>query len=66
PEVVGNAAVLVNPMDIQTMSESVVRLTYNSSNRPNLIIQGFARAKQLTWKKSAEHLVSIYEQLTSQ
>ncbi|MFM6136187.1 MAG: glycosyltransferase family 4 protein [Sphaerospermopsis kisseleviana] len=66
PEVVGNAAVLVNPMDIQTMSESVVRLTYNSSNRQNLIIQGFARAKQLTWKKSAEHLVSIYEQLTSQ
>ncbi len=64
PEVVGNAAVLVNPMDIQTMSESVVRLTQNSSDRQNLITQGFARAKQLTWKKSAEHLVSTYEQLS--
>ena len=64
PEVVGNAAVLVNPMDIQTMSESVVRLKQNSSYRQNLIAQGFMRAKQLTWKQSADHLASTYEQLS--
>ena len=66
PEVVGNAAVLVEPMDIQTISESVVRLKQDSIYSQKLISQGFMRAKQLTWKKSAEHLVSIYEQLTSQ
>lgn len=66
PEVVGNAAVLVEPMDIQAISESVVSLEQNSIYRQNLIDQGFVRAKQLTWKKSAEQLVSIYEQLTSQ
>jgi len=61
PEVVGNAAVLVEPMDIQTISESVVRLKQDSIYSQKLISQGFMRAKQLTWKKSAEHLVSIYE-----
>jgi glycosyltransferase involved in cell wall biosynthesis len=66
PEVVDNAAVLVEPMDIQAMSESVVRLKQDSIYSQKLISQGFVRAKQLTWKKSAEHLVSIYEQLTSQ
>jgi glycosyltransferase involved in cell wall biosynthesis len=66
PEVVDNAAVMVEPMDIQTISEAVVSLKYNSIYRQKFIAQGFVRAKQLTWKKSAEHLVSIYEQLTSQ
>jgi glycosyltransferase involved in cell wall biosynthesis len=66
PEVVGNAAVLVEPMDIHAMSETVVNLKQNSIDRQKWIVQGFMRAKQLTWKKSAEHLVSIYEQLTSQ
>ena len=66
PEVVGNAAVLVEPMDIQAISESVVRLKQDSIYSQKLISQGFVRTKQLTWKKSAEHLVSIYEQLTSQ
>lgn len=66
PEVVGGAAVLVESMDIQAMSESVVRLKQNSIYCQKLVSQGFVRAKQLTWQKSAEHLVSIYEQLTSQ
>lgn len=66
PEVVGNAAVLVEPMDIQAMSEAVLCLKQNSIVRQKWIERGFIRAKQFTWKRSVEHLVSIYEQLTAQ
>ncbi|MTJ23041.1 glycosyltransferase family 4 protein [Dolichospermum sp. UHCC 0352] len=66
PEVVANAGILLEPMDIQAISETVVKLKQNSIYRQKLIAQGFVRAKQLTWQKSAEHLVSIYEQLTNQ
>lgn len=64
PEVVEYAAVMVQPMDIQAISEAIVCLQQNSSYRQNLIDQGFMRSKQFTWKKSAEQLVSIYEILT--
>lgn len=66
PEVASNAAVLVEPTDIKAISEAVVRLKQNSNYRQTWIAQGFTRAKQLTWKKSAEQLVSVYEQLKSQ
>jgi glycosyltransferase involved in cell wall biosynthesis len=66
PEVVENAAVLVDPMDIQAMCEVVVRLKQDSIYCQKWIAQGFMRAKQLTWKKSAEQLVSIYEQFAYQ
>lgn len=57
---------MVEPMDVQAMSEAVLRLKHDAIYCQDLIAVGFTRAKQFTWRKSAEQLVSVYEQLMSQ
>jgi len=65
PEVVGNGAILVEPMDIQAIYETVIYLKENSVYRQKWIKQGFIKARELTWKKAAECFASIYERLAS-
>jgi glycosyltransferase involved in cell wall biosynthesis len=63
PEVVGDGAIMIPPMDSQAISEAVVHLKQNDIYRQELIERGLARAKKFTWEKSAEHLVHVYEWL---
>ena len=63
PEVVGNAAVLVEPTDVAAITEAVLRINRDQNFRQNLINLGFARIKEFTWKKTAEKTAQLYEQV---
>lgn len=63
PEVAGDAAILVEPIDVQAMCTAVYQLQTNSAYRTSLISKGLVRAKQLTWNRAAQQVVSVYEQL---
>lgn len=65
PEVAGNAAILVDPMDVQAMSEAVCTLQQNAADRTELIDKGLARAKEFTWQRAAEKIALIYEDLVN-
>lgn len=64
PEVAGDAAVLVKPMDFQAMIEAVWRIQNDSAYRNWLINKGFKRAKSFTWEKTAEQIAEVYEKAT--
>ena len=66
PEVAGNAAILVEPMDVQAMSEAICHLQNDSNYRRKLIDKGLARAKLFTWERTAEQVAIVYEKLIDQ
>lgn len=63
PEVTGEAAILVEPMDVEAIATSVWRLKQDADYREALITQGLQRAKRFTWKCTAEKVALVYEHL---
>ena len=61
PEVVGDAAILVNPLSIEEISEAMLELMNNDKLSNELISKGFDRCKKFTWSNSANKLVEIYK-----
>jgi glycosyltransferase involved in cell wall biosynthesis len=54
PEVVGNAALLVDPLDVESIAHGVELSLGNSSFRETLRRAGLERAKLFTWDNSAQ------------
>jgi len=63
PEVAGDAALLVDPTDVDAIADGLCRLATDSDLRDRLIHAGFARAKEFTWEKSVEATWSVYGEL---
>lgn len=54
PEVVGGAGLLVNPYSVNEIAEAMIGLLLNSSLRKKYSLAGAERAKQFSWRKTAE------------
>ncbi len=63
PEVVGDAALLVDPLDVQSITEGLRRVTGDAALRAELIAKGITRSTQFTWEKAVERTWSVYEEL---
>jgi glycosyltransferase involved in cell wall biosynthesis len=63
PEVVGDAALLVDPLNIDDIYEKMKMLVSNNSLRKELIKKGKARASFFSWDNAAIKLMEIYKQL---
>jgi len=63
PEVAGDAAVLVNPYDVDEIAEAISELLSNQQKRESLIQKGLERAKQFTWEKSAREHLEVYKRV---
>lgn len=63
PEVAGDAAILVEPTDVEAITQAVIRLQQDSAYRDNLIAKGLARCQEFTWKRNAEQIAQIYEKI---
>lgn len=53
PEVVGNAALLVNPMDVEDIASGIRRIVTDSNLRKTLRTRGLHRAQQFSWEETA-------------
>lgn len=60
PEVAGDAALIVNPHDLDAITGALAQLLTNKNLRESLIERGFAQAQQFTWAASAAKLQKIY------
>jgi glycosyltransferase involved in cell wall biosynthesis len=66
PEVAGDAALLVDPTDVNSVAAGLSRLTVSLELRDKLIHAGFAQAAKFRWEKSVEATWRVYEELTVQ
>jgi len=62
PEVVGNAALLIDPRSTDSLLQAMLRLQQDSSLRRDLRSLGLQRAAQFSWKTLAEKTFSVYRQ----
>lgn len=63
PEVVGNAAWLVNPESVEDMAHAIRSLLNDTEQRRTLIARGRARAKELSWDRAARQVLAVYREL---
>lgn len=63
PEVVGDAGVLIDPLDIDDMAQAIDALLADRNRRDELCRTGTARAQQFTWAAAAEKTWAIYQSL---
>ncbi|MEG3065004.1 glycosyltransferase family 1 protein [Acetomicrobium sp.] len=62
PEVVGDAALTVNPYDIDAIAEGIKRLIEDDNLRKELPQKGLARAKLFSWERTAEVTWSVLKE----
>jgi glycosyltransferase involved in cell wall biosynthesis len=63
PEVVGSAAVTVEPTDTAALAAAVAEVLSSTEKRAELIERGFARVRQFSWERTARETVGVYESL---
>ncbi len=63
PEVAGDAALLVDPTDLDALIAALDRLIGSESLRREFAARGLARAQTFTWERSAQQLNDIYRRL---
>lgn len=59
-EVAGGAAVLVDPVDVDSIADGIIEAR---RRRDELVAAGRHRASQMTWARTAEAVVSAYHEV---
>ena len=63
PEVVGDAAILVDPEDIDGLAEAMHDVLSQNSLRLKLIEKGLERVKHFSWENVAKKTLSVYNRV---
>ena len=61
PEVAGDGALLVDPLDTAALAAGLRRLASDAALREALIAEGYANLARFTWKKAARQTLSVLE-----
>jgi glycosyltransferase involved in cell wall biosynthesis len=60
PEVVGDAGVLVEPMDVEGLASALRGVLEDDERRARLREAGLARAREFSWRRMAQETVRVY------
>ena len=63
PEVVGNAAVLVNPENVFEIMRALHRVLMDQALRERMKERGYKQATRFSWESSVRRLVEVYRQV---
>lgn len=63
PEIAGDAAILIDPYDIESIVEGVIQVIDNEDLRKNLRGKGLNRSKKFTWENSAQLTWEVLQQV---
>jgi len=59
PEVAGDAALLVDPDDVDAIADAMLRLSRDESLRQELIAKGYENVKRFSWEKAARETLAV-------
>jgi glycosyltransferase involved in cell wall biosynthesis len=59
PEVAGDAALLINPENIESIAGAMIQISNNPDLRKQLIEKGKHQAKRFSWDKTAEKVWNL-------
>lgn len=61
PDIVKDSGLLVDPYDVQALASQIAELVDDGARRREFSRRALERAKQFTWKKTAELTLEVYE-----
>jgi len=65
PEVVGDAAAVVDPLDREEMLKAMLKILEDPMHGAELVRRGLDRVKSFTWRKAAQEYLALYRSLLS-
>ena len=63
PEVAGDAAVQVDPFEVDSIRDGLQRLLQDEALHADLASRGRERAARFTWEKAARETLAVYRSL---
>ncbi len=63
PEVSGNAACLVNPLNVDDIAQGLRKIVFDSEYRQILIESGYRQIKKFSWQKAATEYIRLYQEV---
>jgi len=63
PEVVGDAAEIVNPENVFDIARGMREVLLNRARRSVLIERGFEQARRFSWEQTAQQVLDAYEEI---
>lgn len=63
PEIAGDAALLVDPTDVDAIADAMLQLSQDEPLRQRLIEAGYANVKRFSWEKAARETLAVLEKV---
>jgi len=63
PEIAGDAGILIDPYDVNSLAEGMYRVLTNDGLRRDLKKKSLQRAKLFSWERCARETLKVYEEL---
>ncbi len=63
PEIAGNAAQFINPVDVSDMTEAMMRFATDENLREEYRQKGLEQARKFDWEKTARETLEVYKSL---
>ena len=64
PEVVGDAALAVDPFDVEAIAGALKKVVNDSALRTILSVKGQERAREFNWRETARKTLAVYEEVS--
>lgn len=66
PEVAGDAALLVDPLDVDALAAALARVLQDPALREQMRARGLAQAARFSWERAARETLAVYRRLIKQ
>ena len=63
PEVAGDAALLVDPLDVEALAGGLARVATDDGFRRDLVQRGFLQARRFSWRRCARETMRVLEEV---
>jgi len=60
PEVAGDAAILVNPLDVDEIAHALIKVCTDDELRETLVVKGLERARRFSWENTARKTLELF------
>ncbi len=65
PEVVGGAAMMVNPENVFDIARGITEVLVNDDLRQELIVKGRRQAAKFSWARTAQEVLGVYDEIAA-
>jgi glycosyltransferase involved in cell wall biosynthesis len=65
PEVLGDAALLPDPADVDAIAAALQTVLTDEAARADLVSRGHERARRFTWDRTADEMADLYRKVAA-